>query len=267
MAAASFSMHTILAQQTESTRESSPTQIKQLIAESDCRAASLQTEIAILESQIAVLVELRDRECAAGDALRFLAAPIRTLPVELLADIFVLTIRDDANEFYALHVRDALRISHVCSHWRQIANGTPQLWTGPITVDFNSGDENYLNGLRAWFARSEPLSVPISIIGPQDKSWLTDFGSRLIEELLHVASRWRSLRFIHRTPASLVQCLAASGRLDYLETLLLQSVVSDGSDFDPTTILSFATAPRLRKLTTSYNRIPMPWAYAVPFVK
>ncbi|KAJ7366349.1 hypothetical protein DFH08DRAFT_1071877 [Mycena albidolilacea] len=70
--------------------------------------ASLETEIALKSESLKIeaLSELRDRERATGAALRFLIAPIRTLPVELLAEIFVLTIRE------ALHIHDTFRVAH-----------------------------------------------------------------------------------------------------------------------------------------------------------
>ncbi|KAJ6451610.1 hypothetical protein C8R45DRAFT_752344, partial [Mycena sanguinolenta] len=54
-------------------------------------------------------------------ALKYILSPMRTLPVELLAEIFDLAIDDYA------HIRDAHRISQVCSDWRQIAHSTPRL--------------------------------------------------------------------------------------------------------------------------------------------
>ncbi|KAF7357432.1 F-box domain-containing protein [Mycena sanguinolenta] len=196
-------------------------------------------------------------------------APIHTLPVELLAEIFMLTIRkSDSNEVVrvlkdSLHVRAAFRIAHVCRHWRQIANGTPQVWTGPMHLDFRrrsdpEKDEIYVNGLGAWLTRSEPLSLPISIGAPPDRIWNTELGSRLTRELLRIASRCRSLRILHGAPCSLIQGLG--DRLDSLEELELQSVVWDIPAFDLTTIISFTTAPRLQKLSTSRSQIPMPWA-------
>ncbi|KAJ7251150.1 hypothetical protein B0H12DRAFT_994479, partial [Mycena haematopus] len=74
-----------------------------------------------LESQINALVELRDRERACVAALRHLISPIHTLPVELLAQIFELAIRDYIP-------KDLFRISQVCSHWRQVSHSTPRLW-------------------------------------------------------------------------------------------------------------------------------------------
>ncbi|KAJ6510393.1 hypothetical protein C8R45DRAFT_387641 [Mycena sanguinolenta] len=262
MAATSFSMGTVLAQQTEKTRGSSPIQIKRLIGESDSRITALQNEIAALESRLAALVELRDRECATCAALRSLIAPIRTLPVELLAEIFELTI--DLNQDrvhplrYALHVRDAFRVSQVCCQWRHIATGTPRLWTRPFMVNFRQKrdlkeNEMYADGLQTWLARSAPLPVPINIMGLVKKSYLTESGFRTLRS---IASRWRSLR-MYRTPCSLVQRLVGHCSLDSLEELVLEH---SGSGCDPTTIPSFTNAPRLRKVTFGTTRRPS-WIY------
>ncbi|KAJ6466314.1 hypothetical protein C8R45DRAFT_1021265 [Mycena sanguinolenta] len=262
--AAHSPMYAIMAQQTERTRGSSTSQIKQLIAQSDSKIILLQNEIAALESRIAALVALRDLERASRDALRSLTAPIRTLPVELLAEIFLLSIREPESGYIHskhLHIRDAFCVSHVCRQWRQIANSTPRLWTGPIRVDFHQGPgENYVDGLETWFARSAPPTVPISITGLEYGTQFTESGSRVTEALLCIAARWRSLRFVSYTvPSWFVQRLLGR-RLDSLEELVLWNMNQD-SHFDRTTILSFATAPRLRTATLSSTcGIPMPWA-------
>jgi hypothetical protein len=78
-------------EQAERTRRSSQADIERLIKESELKIISLD--------------ELRDRERACFAALKFLIPPIRTLPVELLADIFGVAIHDDT------HIHDAFRIS------------------------------------------------------------------------------------------------------------------------------------------------------------
>ncbi|KAJ6501964.1 hypothetical protein C8R45DRAFT_1190012 [Mycena sanguinolenta] len=124
--------------------------------------------------------ELRDRERA---ALEDLIAPIRILPVELLANIFDLAIRDYK------HVPDVFRISQVCSHWRKATHGTPQLWTGPLrpvlTHRTGSDGEADANGLKAWLLRSAPLTIPISLtLGSES------INERILDELLGTAPPW-----------------------------------------------------------------------------
>ncbi|KAJ6466230.1 hypothetical protein C8R45DRAFT_839337, partial [Mycena sanguinolenta] len=90
----------------------------------------LEQKIISLESQISALVELRDRERACVDSLRYIIiSPIRTLPIELLVEIFELAIDDKT------HIKDVYRISQICADWRKVAHATPQLWTRPICVD------------------------------------------------------------------------------------------------------------------------------------
>ncbi|KAJ6451588.1 hypothetical protein C8R45DRAFT_759476, partial [Mycena sanguinolenta] len=79
--------------------------------------------ITSFDSRISALIELRDSERACALALRYLVSSIRTLPVELLAKIFDLAIEEGY-----MYIRHAHRISQVCSHWRQVALNTPQLW-------------------------------------------------------------------------------------------------------------------------------------------
>ncbi|KAF7357598.1 F-box domain-containing protein [Mycena sanguinolenta] len=248
--AAHIPMYAVVAQQTERTGGSSTSQIKQLIAESDSKIILLENEIAALESRMAALVDLRDLERAAGYALRFLTAPIRTLPVELLAEIFLLSIREpDLSAFgyvYSkyFHIQDVFRVSHVCRQWRQIANSTPRLWTGQIEPDFHRADGIYADGLETWLARSAPLPVPITIMGLVDEPQFIESSSRVTEALLCISSRWQTLQFAYPVRASFLQRLVGS-RLDSLEELVLSTVDHNSFDshFDPTSILSFTTAP------------------------
>ncbi|KAJ7356570.1 hypothetical protein DFH08DRAFT_1075720 [Mycena albidolilacea] len=205
-----------LLEQIERTKQTSKADIEQLIEESELKIIYLQS------------VELCDQEQACVAALRYLISPIRTLPVELLAEIFGLAVHD------ATHIKDAFRISHVCSDWRQVAHSTPRLWTRNLRVLISSSDDNvYADGLKDWLARSAPLPV------------------------LRIAPRWRSLKFI-RTPPDWLVRRAADCRLEGLEELSL-----DVSNIDPDIILSL-TAPRLRKLVLhNYSSaapiLVMPW--------
>ncbi|KAF7354717.1 hypothetical protein MSAN_01385600 [Mycena sanguinolenta] len=209
-------------------------------------------------------VELQDHECAAG------AAP--PIPLRTHSHSSGRIARRNLHaQFASLSFRPLYTFGTLFGYRTSAAIGgrlqpaSPDYGPGPYMWCFSQRRvseemENYLDGLRTWLARSEPLSIPISIRGMRQGSWLSESSSRSTEELLRVASRWRLLRFATSAPSSLVQRLAG-GRFDALEELVLRYLLLEDSSFDPTNILSFTRAPRLRKLTVdSACRIPMPWA-------
>ncbi|KAF7357505.1 F-box domain-containing protein [Mycena sanguinolenta] len=118
----------ILLEQTDRTRQSSKAEIERFIEESEQKIISL-------ESQICTLVALRDRERACVDSLRHIISPIRTLPIELLIEIFLLAITDNS---LRRTIHDRIRDAH---HITQL----------------------YADGLEGWLARSAPLTVPVSL--------------------------------------------------------------------------------------------------------
>ncbi|KAJ7264949.1 hypothetical protein B0H12DRAFT_1230583 [Mycena haematopus] len=246
MAATPFSMRAVLLEHRERTRQSSKADIERFIEES-------QLKIISLESQISALLELCDRERARVATLRHIISPIHTLPVELLAEIFELTIRDDY-----MH-EDVFRISQVCSDWRQFAHSTPRLWARPVQIDLRpsrSGD-HAVDGLKAWLVRSAPLTIPITLRhGGRDH--------RIPDEVLRTAPRWYSLHLTQGhvrgyTPLSLISQLAGC-TLESLEELILGKF----TESDPTALPSLTTVPQLRKLSIRFgsNALPilMPWA-------
>ncbi|KAF7367561.1 hypothetical protein MSAN_00819200 [Mycena sanguinolenta] len=244
---ATVPVRAILVEQTDRTRQSSKADIQRFIEESEHKITSL-------ESQINALIELRDREGACLDSLRYIISPIRTLPIELLVEIFSLAIEDET------HIEDAHRISQVCSDWRKVAHATPRLWTRAIRVDLGSQkidgrEQLYADGLEAWLARSAPLPVSISLELYRENS-----DPRILEEVLRIAPRFRSVHCPDFFPLRLIRRLAGC-RLDSLEELELGL-----SDRDPNTSESPALtiAPCLRKaritIASDRQHFLIPWA-------
>ncbi|KAF7357520.1 hypothetical protein MSAN_01348300 [Mycena sanguinolenta] len=232
-------------EQTARTRHSSKPDIQRFIEDSEQKITSL-------ESQISTLVELRDRERACVHALRYIVSPIRTLPIELLVEIFRLAIGDET------HVEDTYRITQVCSDWRKVAHATPRLWTRPIRVEL--GDRTvyyrreglYADGLEAWLARSVP--IPVSVLVNLDRATI---DPRILEVLLSIAPRVQSLYCANFFPLPIISRLAGC-RLDSLEEL---RVGMAGSLPTPP---AFTMAPRLRKfsmtLHSNETQVLVPWA-------
>ncbi|KAF7357514.1 F-box domain-containing protein [Mycena sanguinolenta] len=140
------SVRAILLEQIERTRQSSKADIERFIEESERKIISLELQIGLLRVKLQrfrPLVELQDRERACIESLRYIIAPIRTLPIELLVEIFRHAIRQHVNDSF----RDAHRITQVCSHWRKVAHAAPRLWIGPIWVDLSDGRRQlYVDG-------------------------------------------------------------------------------------------------------------------------
>ncbi|KAJ6501973.1 hypothetical protein C8R45DRAFT_1209626 [Mycena sanguinolenta] len=242
-------MHAVVLEHRERNKESSRADIERFIEESELKLASL-------DSQISALVELRDREWTCVATLKDLIAPVHTLPLELLPEIFEGTIRAES------HVGDALRISQVCSGWRQVAHSIPRLWTGDMRINLRKSrdeeEQSYVDGLKTWLSRSGPLTIPITLE-------VNDYtiNNRVLDEVLGTASRWRSLTldsWTGRIAPSFVSRLADS-KLNNLEQL---GPLMFDDDVDLAALPSFATVPRLRKLEIRIHSsvLPtfVPWA-------
>ncbi|KAJ6466357.1 hypothetical protein C8R45DRAFT_486696 [Mycena sanguinolenta] len=233
--ASSCSVRAIL----EQARQYSKAEMVRRVDESDMKIKSL-------EKQLAALMELRDRELVVLDTLKYLLSPIYTLPAELLAEIFKRTIDEDT------HITDVLRVSQVCSDWRQVAHTTPRLWTGRMFVRLDDeGDDweqAHADGWKAWLSRSAALPIPITLSLCQSPY----IHQGLLEEVLKTASRWRSLQLDspnHQDGSFLIRLLAER-RLDSLEELdLRHTLYVEHLGGVP----SFTTAPCLRKLGMSIS--------------
>ncbi|KAF8208437.1 hypothetical protein K438DRAFT_1961048 [Mycena galopus ATCC 62051] len=225
MSTTPLSVRAVFLEQIEQTRQSSKADIERFIGESELK-------ITALESQISALVDLRDRESACVASLKYILSPIRTLPVELLATIFQLTIDDDT------HVNDAFRLSQVCVDWRQVAHGTLHLWTRRIQIDLeNDYSEVYAD---AGWSRS-------------------DINRRVWEDLSSIAPRCGSLQLRGGRRLSAPKFLSRLGqcRLDILEELDLGRIGNvDGG-------IHLNALPRLRQLRiridSDFSQILIPW--------
>ncbi|KAK7023040.1 hypothetical protein R3P38DRAFT_3270579 [Favolaschia claudopus] len=154
----SFSVREIVEEQMARTKQSTKSQIESFIEKSESTITPFGHQIAALKLRVEELNHLCDNRRTIVTALHFLIAPIRALPVELLAQIFSWAIRRNSS------IRDAARLPQVCLEWRQIAFTTPRLWIGPISVriswrvgsDSEPKQQLHAEGLpvEIWIARS-----------------------------------------------------------------------------------------------------------------
>ncbi|KAJ7492101.1 hypothetical protein FB451DRAFT_516473 [Mycena latifolia] len=229
---------------------------QELIAES-------RANIVRLESQIKDLERLRAREYSIIAALQLITAPVRILPSELLGNIFTLTLdaKNDGDGWAGTSIKDVLVLSQVCTHWRQAALNTPQLWARllPIFSEKRPG-EALLTATKVFLERSAPLPVPVSLGSGYDAGASSHLS--LMDALFAVPHRWLALTLSTRSLAALAQI--AAGTLSALETLDLRSTINGGETEFHSSVNIFMSAPHLRRVTLwhvkNVDGFPMPWS-------
>ncbi|KAJ6584476.1 hypothetical protein B0H19DRAFT_1249442 [Mycena capillaripes] len=197
--------------------------------------------------------------------LRSSIAPIRALPVELLAEIFMLAVHDHVTYFRG-YVKAAYVLSYVCcSDWRHVADATPQLWAAPtVWIDLERcGSDAHVDGSKAWLERIRaPVSFSVDLKTSREANW-DAFPPRMME-MLSFAPQWRSLTLT----SNLVPLFhrIAECQLDALEEM--EAPVYDagpglhdsGFEFEPLPIVPFTT-PGLRRLVMPVDApFNIPWA-------
>ncbi|KAJ6456554.1 hypothetical protein C8R47DRAFT_996260, partial [Mycena vitilis] len=225
---------------------------------------------------------------------RRLQAPINSLPVELLAYVFVLgtheseasKAEDECQPFDSESVKAPLVYASVSRHWRDVALSTPALYTSLcITPELfrEVGGKEVLDttGVSAYLALSRNYLVDI-LIDARDQDWDFDaedsawFSAEHMKTAMGVLlphiGRWRSLSILtdvyapmHAALHPLEKYLNACGA-PHLESLRLMrcdayaahgDVVSPEDAFLSSVTDSAILLPRIRHLTL--RGVPAAW--------
>ena len=149
-------------------------------------------------------------------------AKIDSLPVNILTDIFsVLTFSSDDSRLYAPDT-----LSHVSSHWREVALSVGSLWTF-IVMTFPLAVEQ-IDRAKASLSRSKDLPIDVHIdIRDPDRTWDSDEDQdqmrlavvQIMECLEQSHPRWRSLTVLTDTWAPMHAFLAYSSMLSSMPKL------------------------------------------------
>ncbi|SJL11849.1 uncharacterized protein ARMOST_15260 [Armillaria ostoyae] len=161
-------------------------------------SSGLRTDISSLERELSVIDELFHEISSRRESVRKALncheaafAPIRTLPLDILLEIFAKVPTNALRRDYAPWV-----IGQVCSLWRTISLSTPSLWSN-ICFDIYhaaTGDQK-LQALTTILSRSGDHPLTISIDSPSDGFHFPhNFASAGDLRILAVhGSRWTSL--------------------------------------------------------------------------
>ncbi|CAK5270001.1 unnamed protein product [Mycena citricolor] len=171
------------------------------------RLDALRAEVSRLDDTLVLLAtllsEVQSQRQAHLDAvaeLQTALSPIRRLPPELLAHVFMLCAAATPKTGRSiLNARSApMLLGQVCSRWREVLHATPSLWstvvlhtTPGLARKFDEGD------LRTIFQFSQMLPVDVAIYGRDsvDMEWFWDAHTRLQHLRLETTG-------IHALPAS-----------------------------------------------------------------
>lgn len=125
--------------------------------------AAVKSELKRIDKHIpAVLQQLWDLHEAREKCLAILS-PLRRVPADVLAEIFVFAVASLPPAEYRGHLLD---ICLVCKLWRQVAVSTHQLWTS-LDIDMPLTRAGFQRA-KTWLARSGALPKTLSIAAPDD---------------------------------------------------------------------------------------------------
>lgn len=199
------------------------------------------------------------------DAYKAVISPIRRLPPELLAEIFIFVnseyVLDLENRYPYIKPRLPLPC-RICSVWRKIAIGLPALWTNiylrcsPTNCASRTSLANLYLDRAHWQALPLSLKLALNSSSVYEKSSNTDLIVATILRclpacrILHLNAPWAILTHALVHP---------SGHLDLLEELnmsVLSSLENNALNLASEPNGSFKDAPRLRVVTL--NAWPQP---------
>ncbi|KAJ6468680.1 hypothetical protein C8R47DRAFT_1325752 [Mycena vitilis] len=125
--------------------------------------------------------------CAAQERLDSYKYPVLTLPSELISEIF-LRVLPPYTDFPQLNGPcSPTPLTQVCRRWRDIAVGTPELWSAISSLNNNYGGRE-LPIIELWLERSRgwPLSLKLGTTG-----WARD---ELVAAVVPHRARWQYLK-------------------------------------------------------------------------
>lgn len=176
------------------------------------------------------------------------------LPDELLEEIFCSYVEDEDD------CASCIPLTHVCRRWRQVAIGSPKLWTRLV-----SSQESNPEPLREFLTRSVPLSIDARI--SIDEGFKDREESASTSLMLSNLSRIRHLRlrasFHSPTPNPIVNNTPTTA--SRLQSLMLDLRRTHNSDECVVSLFS-AGLPVLRRVTIQCACIYYPLTLAQPSI-
>lgn len=203
------------------------------------------------------------------EKLRSLLSPIRTLPVEILRNIFD---KCKKTEFYSdFSYPTLLSISHVCSFWRSLAIKDAYLWTCiEISLEKECSTSGLLSLIELWVDRSKNLPLTFSFL--QQGTWTDAFPANpgflpILNLLISQSHRWRKAAIqydrLHSPGVRLFDGTASITTFPVLESMVVTCGAMD--EIDIWKIMdTLCHSPRLQSVSWTVRSesliLTLPWA-------
>ncbi|KAJ7074020.1 hypothetical protein C8F01DRAFT_1098993 [Mycena amicta] len=181
------------------------------------RLPALDAEIKHLEN---ALNALHSERKLIQDRLDSYIYPVLTLPNEIVAEIFVQYLPPYPACPPLLGDGSPTKLAQICSHWRQIAHGTPALWRAiELFVSKPLSDAAQLVTMQSWLERS--CTLPLSIIMGKEAYYAHLRGMALNRLLAH-GPRWERVMLTIPSDNALESSVHLEGPMPLLRELDVQ---------------------------------------------
>ncbi|KAJ7505100.1 hypothetical protein B0H11DRAFT_1796641 [Mycena galericulata] len=249
-------------------------EVRRLLEAEQSDLAQIKETIGMVSLILSELESQKSHRTQSVNALRGILSPIRRLPSELLAEIFLLCRNNSMRTtgYSIMNFREApMVLSHISSRWRTVAIGTPMLWDTPR---FRSSivPPPIATCMRAVLDRSRRLPILLAFDtsglksrpSPTLSNGNTDcfqFFADLRDRLQHV-----SLDLCFQEGLERLEVAPINATLPFLISLDI-TTDDDGPAQLATIMASFRRAPSLRSLTLNAYFSPLVPPYDFPWAQ
>ncbi|KAJ7074007.1 hypothetical protein C8F01DRAFT_1224761 [Mycena amicta] len=191
------------------------------------------------------------------DRLDSYTYPVLTLPNEIVAEIFVQYLPPYPACPPLLGDGSPTKLAQICSHWRQIAHGTPALWRAIelfVSAPLFEAASFQLGIMKSWLERSGILPLSI-IMGDESDNHLCDMA---LSHLLTRRARWEHVMLSLSSNNADQECLEGS------MPLLLQLDVRYNIRSRVDTLFGSLHVPQLHTVFLDIFHLPMAMGYWPP---
>ncbi|KAF9026148.1 hypothetical protein BDZ89DRAFT_1067817 [Hymenopellis radicata] len=224
--------------------------------------SSIESKLASLRGVITSMEEERERLKNVQKRYSNLVSLHRTLPLEILSEIFLYTLPGDSDSNAFDASGSIWQLSHVCQRWRNVALSLHSFWS---TMDINfpqaAQHEGDVQRLEAVIQRSRQglLDVSLSDDPSDPQTSNPSILKRILDIVLAESYRWRVLHLTDWGGDLNMLYASLHNRLPRLEAVGLYCPPLELDEHS--TVSVFKDCPRLTKLTLggSMPGVEFPW--------